>query len=468
MGVIPVEIRRKLSPMDGRTPDLPSRDEIIDLLNLGAKPALREAIAPLHAEDVAELVESLGPEVGSRLLAALESEAAGEALAEMPDQAREHVLEEMSYEAIADAVDTLPADDAADVIGDLHGDQRMQVLGDLDVQEPKMVAELLSYPEDSAGGIMTPEVLAVPYDSSAADVIERLRGAPTAHDDVFTVYVVDADGRLAGRLPLQNLVTAALATPVEAMMERPLVSCRVDEDQEQVAQIMAKYNLVTIPIVDDSERLVGRVTFDDVIDVIAEEATEDILRMAGSNEREVAERSSIRIARVRLPWVVVGLLGGLFSGVLMSRFESVLQQVLGLAFFVPAVAALGGNVGIQSSTIVIRGMTVGDYTFTGVWTPILREIRVGLAIGAVCGVVAAVFAQSWLGDPGIGLIVGLAMWGTALCAAIVGAGLPFLLSRFDVDPAVATGPFITTANDVLGVLLYFLLAAALFGLIGQP
>jgi len=417
---------------------------------------------------LAELVESLAPEQGSRLLATLESQAAGEALAEMPDHAREDVLEGMSPETIADAVETLAADDAADVIGDLDRAQRRLVLDDLELIEKQTVAELLAYPEDSAGGIMTPEVVAMPIGSTAADVIERLRGQPTSHDDVFTVYVVDDSRRLVGRLPLQSLVTAAASTPISLLVEEELISCNVAEDQEEVANVMAKFNLVTLPIVDDSNRLVGRVTFDDVIDVIAEEATEDILRMAGSDEREVAERSAMRVARVRLPWVVVGLMGGLLSGVLMSRFELVLQQVLGLAFFVPAVAALGGNVGIQSSTIVIRGMTTGDYSFTGAWQPIFREIRIGIVVGLVCGLLAALFSHLWLGDPGIGLIVGLAMWGTAVCAAIVGAGLPFLLDRLSVDPAVATGPFITTANDVLGVLLYFLLAATLFGLIGIP
>lgn len=441
-----------------------TRDLVIALLEQGALDEVRAHLSVLHAEEVADLIESLPPERGSQLLNALESEEAGEALVELDDHTMEEVLEEMSAASIADAVETMAADDAADVIGALPESQRRQVLEDLDEAERSRFSDLLTYSEESAGGIMTPEVVAVPITASAKDVIRSLRGLEKAHDDVLTVYVVDEVGKLVGRLPLHALVTAEKHAVVAELVEAPAISCHVELDQEDVARLMARYNLVTLPVVDDENRLVGRITFDDVIDIVAEEATEDILRMAGSSEREVAERSALRIARVRLPWVIVGLTGGLVSGYFMSLFEGVLHRVLGLAFFVPAVAALGGNVGIQSSTIVIRGMTMGDYTYTGILQPILREIRVGLTVGAVCGLLAGLVAQFWFGDLGMGLIVGLAMWGTAISAAVVGSSLPFLFDRFGIDPAVATGPFITTANDVIGILLYFVLAQVLFGL----
>jgi magnesium transporter len=439
-----------------------SRDAIRQVVEQGDAEAIRVLLSSMHAEDVADLVESLSPEEGSLVLSALEGRDAGDALAELSDQAMEDVLEEMSTETISEAVETMAADDAADVIGALSDELRGVVLDDLDEPDKEAVSKLLSYGEDTAGGIMTPEVVSVPVDATAGDAIRQLRGLQTPHDDVFVVYVVDGEERLQGRLPLHRLVTAAKHAPVSALLQAPLVSCTVDLDQEEVAQMMARYNLVALPVVDAHGRLVGRVTFDDVIDVISDEATEDILRMAGSSAREVAERSALRIAGVRLPWVIVGLAGGLTSGYFMSMFSDILKLALGLAFFVPAVAALGGNIGIQSSTIVIRAMTTGDFSYSGVWKPVLRELRVGLTIGLICGLLAAVVASLWFRDPGMGLVVGLAMLGIGCSAALVGSSLPLILDRFGIDPAVATGPFITTANDVLGILLYFSLATILF------
>ncbi len=454
--------------MDSTTPSpAPSRDAIRHALDQGDPAALRALLASLHAEDVADLIESVSPEDGSQILSALKGQEAGDALAELSDQAMEDVLEEMSTESISEAVETMAADDAADVIGALSETQRGAVLEDLDEPEKQLVTKLLDYGEDTAGGIMTPEVVTVPFDATAEDAIRQLRGLQTPHDDVFVVYVIDKEGRLVGRLPLHRLVTAAKHAPVSALIQAPLVSCNVDLDQEEVAQLMARYNLVALPVVDADGRLVGRVTFDDVIDVISDEATEDILRMAGSSSREVAERSALRIAQVRLPWVIVGLAGGLTSGYFMSMFSGILKLALGLAFFVPAVAALGGNIGIQSSTIVIRAMTTGDLSYSGVWRPILRELRVGMTIGLVCGTLAASVAFLWFHDLGMGLVVGLAMLGVGCSASVIGSSLPLLLDRIGIDPAVATGPFITTANDVLGILLYFSLATILFGLVNH-
>lgn len=440
-----------------------SLGDVEALIASGSLEELRERLSGVHAEDVAGLVEYLSPVDGAVLLSAMEASETGEVLAEMAEPAREDVLGKMTTASIVKAVELLAADDAADVIGVLDETQRSEVLEDL--EDPEPVEQLLAYSEDSAGGIMTPELASVPVAASVAESLQRLRDAAPYHDDFFALYAVDAADRLVGKVALNRLVSARPESPVAALVEPLEATCPPHMDQEEVAALMARYNLVAIPVVDRSGRLLGRVTFDDVIDVIEQEATEDILRMAGSDQREISERSIVKIARVRLPWVFVGLAGGLLSGIFMSGFESVFENVLGVIFFVPAVAALGGNVGIQSSTIVIRGITTGDFGVEGFTGPLIREIRVGLLVGFVCGLAAGLMALLWLNDPGLGLIVGLSLWGAALIAALVGAGLPFLLHRLGVDPAVATGPFITTANDVLGILLYFSLARLLMGLV---
>ena len=434
-------------------------EEVRSLIEARDSAGLAKALRDLASADIADLIDVLPADAGSFLLSSLETQAAGEALAEVSDHPREDVLEELSTEQIAELIEDLPGDDVADILGDVAPEHLGEVLADLDDEDREEVTQLLSYGEDTAGGIMTMEVVTVSSEMTAAAVIAELRSEEEIRDDVFAIYVVDQSGRLSGWLGLARLVTAAPEVLVRDILEESVVSCTVHTDQEQVAFLMARYNLVTIPVVDDEERVVGRVTFDDVIDVIEQETTEDILRMAGSSTKEISERSALRVVGIRLPWVVVGLLGGLASGFVMSRFEAVFVHVLGIIFFLPAVVALGGNVGIQSATVVIRGLTTGDFTVVGAIRPILKEIRVGLAIGVVCGLIAGSCAYAWLGDPAIGWIVGLAMAATATMAAIAGGGLPFLLDRAGIDPAVATGPFITTAVDVLGILLYFSLAS---------
>jgi magnesium transporter len=414
----------------------------------------------LHASDVADLFERMPDELGVGLLSALPSELASEALAEMEEgEDRGDLLAALSPEKTVELLTELPDDDAADLIGELEpGDQR-RILEVLPAQEAGELIGLLGYDEESAGGLMTTELVAVDASLSAAVAIDQVRIQGREVDDFYTVFVVDAARRLQGTLRLDDLITADPASSVQDLVEAPVATVLPDVDQEEVGHLISRYNLAAIPVVSGEGILLGRITFDDVIDAIEAEQTEDILRLAGLGDEEDLRHSWSEAVRARLPWLALNLVTASLAASVILVFEDVIDRVLTLAFLAPIIAAMGGSSGTQSLAITIRRLTVEGSRDASAW--VLGEILIGLVNGAVLGGGIALLALVVDGDPRLGLVVLLAMWGNQVVAGFAGAFVPAMLDRVGVDPSVASSVFVHTLTDLCGFFLLLGLASQL-------
>jgi magnesium transporter len=348
----------------------------------------------------------------------------------------------------------MESDDAADVIGDLEQDVADRVLGTMEAEDAANVQRLLQYPEDTAGGIMATEVLVAKTTDTVAAAIRKVREFAREGRQLYNMYIVDPEGVLKGFLPVSDLI---LLGPGRRMgkVVRPVISVRAGMDQEEVAQLMRKHDLVSVPVVNDEDRLLGGITVDDIVDVLEEEATEDIERMAGLTGSEETSSSILHTSRLRLPWLLLAFAGEMLSAVVLRNFQASLETMIAVAFFIPIIMAMGGNAGIQSSAIVVRGLATGDVRGGQIGRRILKECGVALLNGLILSVLIFAVSVFWLHDVRLGVTVGLSLLVVVLNATVVGAAIPFLLERFSIDPAIATGPFITTTNDALGLLIYF-------------
>ncbi len=422
--------------------------------------SMARALRDLHPADIAAAIERLDSATVSRILAQLDSETAADVVMHLGDHALEEVLDVLGPPEIAGLATELSSDDAADVIGALDQQKQAEVLSELDSDDRREVEELLKYTDESAGGIMASELVFVNQGATVENAVELVRVAADEVDEIHNVYVVDANRRLIGVVPIRGLVLAKHGTKIADIMDPDVVSVSTDMDQEDVAEVFRKYDLVAIPVVDTAGTLIGRITVDDIIDVIHEEADEDISLMAGTREEELHEGSVLRVSRIRLPWLVIGALGGLGSATVMSFFKLSLEKVLALAFFVPVITAMGGNVGLQTSTIIVRSMR-SERGFRGETVArLLREWRIALTNAVILGVSVHLVVGFWLGDWRLATLVGSSLAAVILVAATLGTVMPFALRRAGIDPAVAQGPFVTTLNDVIGILVYLGLASA--------
>jgi magnesium transporter len=429
--------------------------------DLDAAPSvIAAALAGHHPADIAAAVESLRGEKLKAVLAELDTEIAADVVINLDEQVLEDVLELLEPPEIAGLATELPSDDAADVVGSLDAPKQAEVLSALETEDRRDVEKLLKYTEESAGGIMASEMVFVNRDATVDGAIGVLRAAADEVEEVHNVYVTGPGGRLEGVLPLQSVLLAPTGTRVSDVMVSDVVSVTAETDQEDVAELFEKYDLVALPVVDAAGRLVGRITVDDIIDVIHEEADEDISLMAGTREEELHEDSTLRVSRIRLPWLVVGALGGLGSATVMRYFQLSLERVLALAFFVPVITAMGGNVGLQTSTIIVRSMRTERGVAGETASRLIREWRIALTNALILGVAVHLIVGLWLRDWGLAIIVGGSLAAVILVAATLGTVMPFALRRVGVDPAVAQGPFVTTLNDVIGILVYLGLASA--------
>ena len=352
-------------------------------------------------------------------------------------------------------------DDVAYILGLLGEERAQQILGLMKTEDSTDIADLLKHPKDTAGGIMTTEFFALSEDATAQEAIRRLQQATDA-EMVFYIYVTDKDDHLVGVLSLRQLLTVPPNTPLKHLMTQDVISVTVDMDQEEVARQVANYNLLAIPVVEKDNRLVGIITVDDVVDVIREEATEDIMKMAGAAEEDPrVEFSSMEAARHRLPWLFTTLLGSLLSGAILWWFRYTIQEVVAIVSFIPVIAAMAGNVGIQSSTLIIRGLAIGRVESSDLWKVVFREMRIGLLLGLVCGALLFAVGWFWHGGRFLGMVVGVSLIITFVVSACMAALTPFVLKRTGVDPAVAAGPFVMTVMDVTGIAIYLVLATVL-------
>ena len=321
-------------------------------------------------------------------------------------------------------------------------------------EESQEVANLMAYPKGTAGSIMTTEFFSLPEETTAREAIQRLQQATKA-ETVFYIYATDRVGRLTGVVSLRELLVVAPTAPLKSMLFRDVISVSVETAQKEVASQVANYNLLAIPVVDAEHRLVGIITVDDVVDVIRDEDTKDMLKMAGATEEDAQMSTpSLVAAGLRFPWLFTNLAGSLVSGFILWWFRFTIQEVVAVVTFIPVIAAMGGNLGIQSSTLIIRGLATGRVEHSDIWKVVFRELRIGLLLGVLCGVLLFLTGWVWQGNGYLGMVVGGAILITFLISSSMATVTPLLLRKFHVDPAVAAGPFITTAMDITGVSIY--------------
>jgi magnesium transporter len=417
-----------------------------------------------HPADIVESLRVVDIDQWPRLLNLLaDDETRAGVLAEVDEDEREELLEVLPDEQIPALLVEMESDDAADLVGYLEPEERTAALSALPEEDRREIEELLTSGEETAGGIMQLERADVNADATIQATIERVR---ELHEDegiqVHRVYVVDDNNKLLGSLSLVDLVLHHGDEPVGKFLEAPLATVTPDVDQEEVAEIFRKYDLVVLPVVDHDGRLLGRISFDDIVDVLADEAEEDALLAAGIDtgnadpEEVLYGDAATRIALLRLPWIGVNLIGSLISAALLHLYEPVIEQAVLIASFIPVITAMGGNVGTQSATILTRGLATGRIEIRDLPRTVFRELRVGLVMGLLCGVLVGVIAAFLFGEGrvALGVVVGSAMISAMTTAAVVGAIAPAAMERFGVDPAIASGPFVTTANDVIGIVIY--------------
>jgi magnesium transporter len=429
------------------------------LLRRGAITNLAKMLGRMHPADVAKIVTHLSsPKEKREVFELVRGESKrGQVLSELDSESITQVLADLLQSDIAWLIKDLAPDDVAYILGVLPEERATEILSLMRTEDSTEVAGLLKYPKDTAGGIMTTEFFSMSEDATAQDAIRRLQQASDA-EMVFYIYVTDKNEHLVGVLSLRQLLTVPPATPLKHIATRDVISVSVDMDQEEVARQVASYNLLAIPVVDKTGILAGIITVDDVVDVIREEATEDMLKMAGAVEQEaVSKSSSVAAAKVRLPWLFTNLVGSLLSGAILWEFRYTIQEVVAIVSFIPVIAAMGGNVGLQSSTLIIRGLATGLVELTDVWTIVLREVKIGLLMGVACGIILTVVG--WIWHQGfLGMVVGASLVTAFLVSTSMATFMPIFLKRMGVDPAVAAGPFVTTANDITGITIYLTLA----------
>lgn len=432
------------------------------LLDRGDRRGVLDFLNTAHPADIAHVLRDLPLERQVAVFRVLTPPRAGEVLSELDDQTLLDLVTALDQVEVSRILDQMPPDHAAEVVEELPSEQAENLLELMHDEQSEDVQELLEYPEDTAGRLMSPNAVAVKEAATVAEAIERIRkSAPEGRG--FELYVVDDHRRLVGVVPLRRLLTAAPTTPVWAIRDPGVVSVTADTDQEEVARVVAKYDLVAVPVVGDDRRLLGTISVEDVIDVLGEEASEDIFRMAGSDASELERRSPPRIALLRLPWILATLLIELGAGLVVHYYDRTLAQVILLASFMPVIQAISGNAGLQSVTMVVRGLATGHIQLERWWEPLLRQVQTTSIIGAVCGVVVGIVGTVWHGRPTFGLVVGISMFISVNLAGVAGTVIPMLSKRLGFDPALTAGPFETALQDVIGVTIFLALATALLG-----
>jgi magnesium transporter len=432
------------------------------LLRRGAITNLGKMLGRMHPADVSKIMEHLSsPKEKRTVFELVRPEMRGQVLSELDAGNIQELLTDVPSPDVAWLLKDLGPDDVAYILGVIDQDRANQVLALMRTEDSTEVADLLKYPKDTAGAIMTTEFFSLPEDASAQEAIRRLQQATDA-EMVFYIYVTDKDEHLVGVLSLRQLLTVPPNTPLKNIMTRDVINVTVDMDQEEVARQVARYNLLAIHVVEKDGRLVGIVTVDDVVDVIREEATEDMFKMAGAAEEdELLKTSSLQAARLRLPWLFTNLAGSLISGAILWFFRYTIQEVVAIVSFIPVIAAMGGNVGLQSSTLIIRGLATGGIELTDMWKVFFREVRTGLVLGITCGILLTAAGWLWHGQYFLGMVVGASLLMAFMVSTSMATIMPILLKRLGVDPAIAAGPFVTTANDITGITIYLALATAL-------
>jgi magnesium transporter len=426
--------------------------------------ALQSLAGDLHEADTGDLIEALEPELRSRFVELMGGEFDFTALTEVDDAVREEILEELPSETVAQGVRDLDSDDAAHILEDLPEEDQAEILEQLPAPERGAVERILHYPEDSAGRRMQTEFIAVPPSWTVGHAIDHMRETADLPDRFFELYVVDEGRKLLGAVGLDRLLRTKRPVPVADLMDEDRRRVRATEDKEEVARLFERYNLVAAPVVDDGDRLVGVLTFDDVVDVIEEEAEEDIRALSGVARHEELSDSVWTIAKGRFPWLFANLLTALLASWVISLFENALERMVALAVLMPIVASMGGNAGTQTMTVAVRALATRDLSEANAWRVVRRELLVGVINGLGFALIMGLIAAAWFNVTDLGLVIGLAMVCVLAAAALGGIVIPLGLIRLGVDPAIASGPFVTTITDVVAFFSFLGIATIWFGL----
>lgn len=425
---------------------------------------LEALLHDLHHADIAEILDELDFDEATYIFRLLDSEKTSEILLELEDDLRENILHRLSPKEIAEEIDELDTDDAADIIAELSQSKKEEVISELeDLEHAKDIVDLLRYDEDTAGGLMGKELVKVNENWSVLTCVKEMRLQAEHVTRVHSIYVVDDEDRLKGRLSLKDLLTTSTKTHISDIYIKKVTYVKVDTEDVEVARIMQKYDLEAIPVVDEMGRLVGRITIDDIIDVIKDEADKDYQLAAGISQDVEADDSILELTKARLPWLVLALFGGFISVTLLGGFQKALEFHKELFFFTPLIAAMAGNVGVQSSAIIVQGLA--NNTVSGsIIQRLLKELSLGLLNGTILSLILMLGSYFLLGmDLKIGITVTISLFSVIILASLIGTFIPIMLDKYGVDPALATGPFITTSNDILGIIIYFSIAKLILG-----
>jgi magnesium transporter len=436
-------------------------EQVVDLIESNNSQELSGIIADLHFADIAEIIEHLSDKDTHILFDLIEEEKSATVLVELEDDTREKLLSDLTPKEIAgEVIDNLESDDAADVIGELSKDKKEEVLAHVEgIERASDISDLLTYPEDTAGGLMAKELIKVNENWNTLQCLKEMRKQAEDVKKVYTIYVVDDDDTLLGSLSLKRLLLAEKGSAIRSVINTDIVSVKATEDDEDVANIMNKYDLIALPVVDDLNRLIGRITFDDAMDVVKEEAERDYQMASGISEDVESSDSVWELTRARLPWLLIGMIGGLLGAKVIGIFD--LENNFELVFFIPLIAAMGGNVGVQSAAIVVQGLANDSLKMENLFQKLIKELGVGLLNGVICSVIilGAAFGLGYGME--LSLTVSISLLVVIVFAALFGAFIPLTLEKYNIDPALATGPFITTVNDVLGLFIYFMIGQAI-------
>lgn len=439
-------------------------DNLRELIKEDNKTAVNKQLKELHAADIAEILEELDKEGANYVLLQVDNDTAADAIAELDDEDRDELIESLPLQTIATRIImNMDSDDAADMIGSYSDEEQQEILSYIhDIEQASDIVELLNYDEDTAGGLMGKEFVMVNENWTVLTCLRELTRQAEDIDEIYYVYVVDDDNKLKGTLSLKKMILSPTSAKIINIYHKDVVSVSVDEESEEVALIMEKYDLVAMPVTDSIGRMVGRITIDDVVDVIREGAEKDY-QLASGISQDIDYSDSIFVqTKARLPWLVIGLVGGIFDAFIIGNHVEDIQLFPMMAFFIPLITAMGGNVGIQSSAIVVQGLANNSLGFESTYRKILKEFSRALIISSICSLLLLAFSLIFFDSLALTLSAIIALFIVIIFASVCGTFIPLALDKLKIDPALATGPFITMTNDIIGLFIYLSVGKVIF------
>ena len=438
-------------------------EKVEHLINSKEENTILELFREFHYADIAEILDELNLKQATYIIKLLDSEKTSDILTELDDDTREKILENLSVKEIAEEIEELDTDDAADIIAELPEERQEGVIAQIEDEEHKAdIQELLAYDEDTAGGLMAKELVSVNENWTVTQCVKEMRVQAENVTRVHSIYVIDDSEKLIGRLSLKDLLVANPRDHISSVYIPKVDFVNVNDDAEDVAKVMQKYDLEAIPVVDGNQKLLGRITIDDIVDVIKEEAEKDYQLAAGIIQDVEADDSILQLTRARLPWLFLGLIGGIGAAFIMGGFEEMLKSFKVLFYFTPLIAAMAGNVGVQSSAIIVQGLANDDVKGS-INNRLIKEMLLATLNGILLAIFLFFFIWIWKSEPLTALAISLSLIIVIIVAGIIGTFIPLFLDKRGIDPAIATGPFITTSNDIFGILIYFTIAKLILG-----